>query len=122
MWLRRVEINICNPAIHAFYYGEGLDLFKTRVHCIPEAAEGLKEKARKGLAWLDGLLEPGKFLCGDRFTVADICLFTYVDQLSCAGQPIDESLKNVGDWYQRMSSRSSATASIWPVQPMGMRG
>ena len=49
MWLRRIEINICHPMVHGFYYAEGYDLFKDRVFCIPEAAEGLKEKARKAM-------------------------------------------------------------------------
>src|SRR5262245_17871429 len=54
MWWRRVEINICLPMVHAFYYKEGYALFKDRVHCIPEAADSLKVKAQKTLQWLDG--------------------------------------------------------------------
>jgi len=122
MWWRRVEINICLPMVHAFYYKEGYDLFKNRVHCLPEAAEGLKRKAQKALQWLDGELEGRAYLCGNRFSVADICLFTYVDQLNDGGQPIDRSLRNFGKWYDRVSSRPSAKASLWPEQPFGMRG
>lgn len=122
MWWRRVEINICIPAVHAFYYKEGYDLFQNRVHCIPEAADGLKVKVHKAWAWLDGLLEGKQFLCGDRFTVADICLFTYADLLRNAGQPLDPELVNVNGWFERISARPSAESSLFPVQPMGMRG
>ena len=110
------------PAVHAFYYQEGYDLFKDRVHCIPEAAEGLKTKTRKALRWLDGLLEGHTYLAGDRFSVADICLFTYLDLLRNGGQPLDPETKNVGAWFARMSARPSAEKSLFPVQPMGLRG
>jgi glutathione S-transferase len=122
MWWRRVELEICRPMIHAFYYGEGLDLFKTRVHCLPEASAGLKDKARKAMEWLEGLLGDGGYIVGDRFSVADICLFTYVDQLRSVGQGIDPKLERLSAWFERVSQRPSAEASLWPEQPMGMRG
>ncbi len=122
MWLRRVEINICIPSVHAFYYKEGFDLFNTRVHCIPEAADGLKVKASKGMSWLNDLMQPGKWICGDRFTVADLCLFTYIDLLRNAGQPIPLGLDRLQAWFDRVAARPSADASLFPAQPMGMRG
>jgi glutathione S-transferase len=122
MWWRRVEINICLPMVQAFYYKEGYELFKDRVVCLPEAADGLKRKAQKALQWLDGELQGRTYLCGDRFSIADVCLFTYVDQLRNGGQPIDTSLRNFGTWLHRISTRPSATSSLWPEQPMGMRG
>lgn len=122
MWWRRVEINICVPMVHAFYYNEGYDLFKSRVHCIPEASDGLKVKAQKAIQWLDTELETRDYVSGDKFTVADICLFTYVDLLRNGGQPIDPSLKSFGAWFERISGRPSAAASLWPEQPMGLRG
>jgi glutathione S-transferase len=122
MWWRRVEINICLPMVHAFYYKEGLDLFKSRVYCLPEAADGLKRKAQKALQWLDGELEDRRYLCGNRFSVADICLFTYVDQLHDGGQPVDRSLRNFAKWYDLVCARPSTAASLWPEQPFGMRG
>ena len=122
MWWRRVEINICVPMVHAFYYKEGYDLFKDRVHCIPEAADGLKVKAHKATQWLDTELATRDFVSGGDFTVADICLFTYVDLLRNGGQPIDPSLQGFGSWFARISARPSADASLWPEQPMGLRG
>lgn len=122
MWWRRVEINICVPMVHAFYYKEGYDLFKDRVHCIPEAAEGLKTKAHKALEWLDGELSDRDYVAGDKFTVADICMFTYTDLLRNGGQPLDASQSNFGRWFERVSTRPSAEASLWPEQPMGLRG
>ena len=42
MWWRRVELNICQPMILGFYYGEGFETYRTRMRCIPEAASGMK--------------------------------------------------------------------------------
>ena len=55
-------------------------------------------------------------------TEADICLFTYVDQLCNGGQPLPADLPKVNAWYQRIAQRPSATESVYPVEPMGMRG
>lgn len=122
MWWRRVEIGICHPMVFGFYYKEAYDLFKDRVYCIPEAAEGLKERARAGMRWLDKRLEPGTFIAGTRFTVADICLYTYTDQLRTVGQPIPGECEALRGWFDAVGARPSAEASLWPEQPMGMRG
>lgn len=122
MWWRRVEINICVPAVHAFYYKEGYDLFKDRVHCIPEAAEGLKTKTYKALQWLDGLIDGKSYIAGERFTVADICLYTYIDLLRNGGQPLHPECANVNAWFERIGQRESARGSLFPVEPMGLRG
>ncbi|MGK7870381.1 glutathione S-transferase family protein [Falsiroseomonas sp. E2-1-a20] len=121
MWWRRAEINICHPMVQGFYYAEGLDLFKTRIRCLPEAAVGMKERARDGMRWLNALLT-GEWLAGDRFTVADICLYCYIDQLCDAGQPMPTECKNLQAWFERVGARPAAEQSIWKERPMGMRG
>jgi glutathione S-transferase len=122
MWWRRVEIGICHPMVFGFYYKEAYELFKDRVYCIPEAAEGLKERARVGMRWLDRQLVPGEFLAGERFTVADICLYTYIDQLRTVGQPIPEECGSLREWFDIVNARPSAEASVWQELIMGMRG
>ncbi len=122
MWWRRVELEIARPMVHAFYYAEGYDIFKDRLHTIPDAADSLKEKARNNLKWLEDLLGDDAWIAGDTFTIADICLYCYIDQLRTAGQPLDPSLTRLNDWFKRVGARPSADASVFPVQPMGMRG
>lgn len=121
MWWRRAEIQICHPMVQGFYFAEGLELFKTRIRCLPEAAEGTKERARDGMRWINGLLT-GDWLAGDRFTVADICLYCYIDQLCDAGQPIPADCSNLRAWFERVGARPAAEPSIWKERPMGMRG
>jgi glutathione S-transferase len=121
MWWRRVEINIALPMVQGFYYSDALELFQTRFRCLPEAANGLKERARDGMRWIDGLIE-GDWLAGNRFTAADICLYCYIDQLCEIGQPIPEECTTLKRWFDRVGSRPAAEASIWKERPMGMRG
>lgn len=120
MWWRRVELNICQPMVQGFYYAEALDIFKDRIRCLPEAAQGLKERARDGMRWIDGLLE-GPWLAGERFTVADICLYCYIDQLCEVGQPIPDDCAELSSWFARVGARPAAEPSIWKERPMGMR-
>ena len=121
MWWRRGEQQVCHPMVQGFYYAEGLELFKTRIRCLPEAAEGVKERARDGMRWINGVLT-GEWLAGDRFTVADICLYCYIDQLCEAGQPIPDDCDKLKAWFTRVGARPAAEASIWKERPMGMRG
>ena len=122
MWWRRVELNICLPMLHGFYYAEALEVYRHRIHCIPEAAEGLKEKGRQAMAWLDPLIEGRQWLAGERFTAADICLYCYLDLLGGAGQPIAEGCTNLEAWFARVASRPAAEASLWPERVLGLRG
>ena len=65
MWTRRIDLQIVEPLTSGFRYSEGLELFKTRMRVIPEAAEGLKLIAQEKILWLDSLMEGKEFVCGD---------------------------------------------------------
>jgi glutathione S-transferase len=118
MWLRRVDLNVCEPMANGFRFAEGLAMFKDRLHVIPEAAAGLKETAKKNLRWLDGLVT-GQWLAGERFTLADIHLYCFVDFGKGVGQPLDPANKNLSAWYDRVNARPSATNSLHPIAKAG---
>jgi len=112
MWWRRVELNICQPMILGFYYGEGLETYRTRMRCIPEAADGMKERARDGIRWLDGLLR-GEWVAGPSFTVADIHLYSFVQEMSEKGQQVPDECAAVKKWMDRVAARPAAEMSLW---------
>lgn len=122
MWWRRAEIHICWPMTQGFYGAEGYELFKDRTYCLREAAGDLKEKARQGMLWLDSLMGDHRWLAGDRFTMGDICLYTYIDLLRGTGQDVPASSKWLPAWFNRVGARPAAAASIWRDQPMGLTG
>jgi len=110
MWCRRIDLNVLEPLTNGFRYSEGLPMFKDRIPTAPEAADGLKRIAQERITWLDGQLEGKQFVCGDRFTLADILLFVFLEFGGQIGQPLNEANKNVMSHYQRVGSRSSASA------------
>ena len=123
MWQRRVELKITEPLYNGFRFAEGVELFRTRMRVLPEAADGLKATARDNLAWLDGLLTGKRFIAGDRFTIADIILYCAVDFGASVGQPLDGSLANLAAWKQRVASRPSAAGSLHAMSAAtGMNG
>jgi len=45
MWVRRIDLNVCEPLANGFRYAEGLPLFQSRMRTIPHAAGDLKTLA-----------------------------------------------------------------------------
>jgi glutathione S-transferase len=111
MWMRRIDLNILEPLANGFRFGEGLGIFKDRIHVIPQAADDLKEIAREQLEWLNGMIEGREFIAGDRFTLADVLLFGFLEFGATVGQPLDAKLDNLQGWYTRVASRPSIEAS-----------
>lgn len=122
-WQRRAELNITEFIHNAYHYAEGLARFEHRIPVAPEAAPGLKAIAQNRIAWLDRMLAGHTFLAGERFTIADIWLYVWLDFADSVGQPFDRSLPTLGPWFERIGARPSATASLHPgCKPGGVRG
>ena len=110
MWTRRVDIAIMEPMANGFRYSDGQEIFKGRMVLIPQAADDLKAIAQERLTWLDGLIDGKEYICGSRFTMADMMLFGCLEFFSQMGQPIREENKNIVAWYERVKGRPSAEA------------
>lgn len=110
MWTRRVDLNICEPMANGFRFSQGLPLFQNRIVTVPEAAEGLKKIAADRLKWLNGQMEGRDFVCGKRFSLADILLFCFVDFGGQVGQPLDPANTNLTGWFARVKDRPSTKA------------
>lgn len=110
MWTRRVDLGICEPLANGFRFSQGLELFKNRILCRPEAADGLKAMAQDRLKWLDGQLQGKQFILGAKPGLADILLYCFLAFGSNVGQPLNPENKNVAAWFERMKSRPSAKA------------
>ena len=109
-WTRRIDLNICEPMAGGFRYSQGLPLFKDRIPTVPEAADGLKGIAQNYLKWLDKEMDGKEFVCGKRFTMADILLFAFLDFGNTVGQPLNPEFKNLTAWFARVKDRPSAKA------------
>lgn len=110
MWVRRIDLNICEPMANGFRFGEGLGLFKDRIITLPEASDGLKKIAQANLKWLDGQMEGKEFVAGDRITLADVLLYCFLAFGAGIGQTVPADCKNLTAWQERMAARPSAAA------------
>jgi len=123
MWNRRIEQKITENMYNGFRFGEGLELFRERMRCMPEAADGLKAIAQDGLKWFDEQIAGKQFICGDRLTIGDLVLYCCTDFAKGVGQPLDADLNNFSEWFARVEERPSASASLHPAaEEVGMRG
>ena len=122
-WQRRAELNVTEHMHNAYHWAEGLARFSGRIPVEPEAAAGLKRVAQDRIAWLDAMLDEGPFLAGERFTIADIWLYGWLDFGISVGQPFERRLARISAWFDRVAARPSAAASLHPAcQPGGVRG
>ncbi len=110
MWVRRLDLNIIEPMINGYRYGEGLSFFESRIPCIPEASAGLKAQARRWLAWLDGQMAGRAYVVGERFTLADILLYCFTTFAAKVGQPLDPAWTGLAAWQARVKERPSSAA------------
>lgn len=110
MWMRRIDLNILEPMANGFRFAEGLAMFQDRVRCIPHAADDLKTIAKEKLTWLDGQIEGRTWIVGERFTLADVLLFCFLQFGAQVGQPLDPANKNLTAWQERVKARPSAKA------------
>ena len=110
MWVRRIDLNICEPCANGFRFGEGLGLFQDRIVTVPETSDGLKKIAQTNLKWLDNQMEGKEFIVGDRFSLADVLLYCFLTFGAGVGQTVPPELKNITAWQARVGARPSAEA------------
>ena len=114
MMTRWVDQQIVVPMSNGFRSAEGLPMFKDRLLCVPEAADGNKAYARDGMAKADAILAGRDYLTGASFTLTDILLFAFVEFGGMVGQPIPDGLANLKAWHARVAERPSACLSANP--------
>src|SRR5947209_9265905 len=110
MWTRRVDLNIAEPLANGYRFGEALKFFEKRIPVAPDASPGLKKIAANRLQWPNGQMAGKNYLCGKRFTLADILLYCWLDFGNQVGQPLDPANTNIAAWFARVGERPSVKA------------
>ncbi len=111
MWVRRIDLAYVEPMANGFRACEGRPMFAPRMALLDEAGGAqLKQMAADRLVWLDGLMAGRQWVCGDRFTLADILLFCFVDFGATVGQPLPAGLTWLPGWKDRVAARPSEAA------------
>lgn len=110
MWVRRVEHLVKDPMTTGFRGAEGLDLFRDRVSCLPNASADFKQITQLGLDWFEVQIGEHPFIAGDKLTLADIVLFCFVEFGALVGQGLAPRQTRLAAWHARMAARPSAGA------------
>ncbi len=111
MWVRRTDLMVFEPMSNGFRASEGRGLFESRITLVsPEAAAELKSLAQEKLLWLDGQLQGRTWVCGERFTFADIMLMAFLEFGAQIGQPMPAAATWLPGFLERAAARPSAKA------------
>ena len=63
--------------------------------------------AANRLQWLNGQMADGReYICGKRFTLADILLYCWLDFGGQVGQPLDPANTNIAAWFARVGAEA----------------
>ena len=121
-WLRRIHQGIAEPMGDGFSMDEGRRFFEADHHkegvyaktMLPlEAAPALKQRAREKLSWLNARMQGRRWICGERFSVADIFLYCFLQFGENHGQPIPDEC----DWVKAFFVRMKARPTAWQGRP-----
>ena len=111
MWVRRIDLALCEAVTVSFRATEGRQLFESRMTLFShDAACELKAMYQEKLLWLDGLMQGRTWVCGERFTLADIMLLAFVEFGASVGQPVPAAATWIPQWQVRAAARPSAAA------------
>lgn len=111
MWVRRFDLGVLEPYMFGFRATIGRAFFAPRMALLSEAAGAemlhlMEEKLRH----FDRLLAGRSFVCGSRFSLADITLGAFLLFARKMGQGLPEGLTWMPGWLGRLERRGSFEA------------
>ena len=112
MWLRRLDLNILEARSRAGRATMFRDFYidKIRLLSIP-AAEELQAIVEDRILWLDQQMVGKTWICGDRFTLADIMLYCFMAFLAPEVESnLPAGTPNLAEWFDRVKVRPSTKA------------
>lgn len=107
-WLRWIEYYFFMPTGMCFQHSTGY--FKDRMNPIKEWGEECGQTVEKFMHFLDNHLEDKDYICGDKFTAADINAFTTLAFARVVNIRIKPEQANLQAWFERIKARPSAQA------------
>jgi glutathione S-transferase len=109
MWQRRLEFGLFGGVAAAFRHLHPA-MAQMEVPQVRAWGETNKPKVLEFLMFLDRHLADREFVCGERFTVADITGLVAIDFMKPARIAVPEDAANVRRWHAALAARSSAVA------------
>jgi len=111
MWSRRIDHRVLEPFMAGFRATIGRAFFAPRMALLSESAgQEMIGLLRGNLAELDGFLAGRPWVCGERFSLADILLGSFLLFGIKSGVPLPDGLPWLAGFVERCSARPSFSA------------
>jgi glutathione S-transferase len=112
MWVRRIDLNIIEGRSRAFRATGGREFYKDKIKLLSvAAAKELNELVTDRILWLDGQMAGHTYICGDRFTLADILFYCFMTfGAPEGGSHLPPEAVNLKLWFERVRARPSVNA------------
>lgn len=106
MWNRRIEFGLYG-AVQAVFRHSHPAMAEMERPQVPEWAAANRPRVEAHLAILDYQLASRSFVCGERFTVADITAGVTIDFMKPARLDLGPGHANIRRWHEAISARPS---------------
>ena len=112
MWVRRMDLNIIEGRSRAFRATGGREFYKDKIKLLSiPAAKELFEIVAERVLWLDGQVAGRTYICGERFTLADILFYCFMTfGAPEGGSHLPPEARNLQLWLERVRARPSTKA------------
>ncbi|KAM5380111.1 hypothetical protein ACJZ2D_003758 [Fusarium nematophilum] len=115
MWPRRMDLEIAQPLISWVRNdADTVDFYRGNRIPIPEARLVQKITINQFLNLLDDQLEGKEYLCGPRFSAADVHFYALLKEKSMKTAPwiLSPGRKNVVAYFERMDAREASKKAL----------
>ena len=112
MWCRRIDLNIIEGRSRAFRATGARTFYIDKIKLLSEpAAEELKLLVEDRILWLDQQMTGKTYICGERYTLADVMFFCFMNfGAPAGGSNLPAGAVNLAAWFERIQSRPAAAA------------
>lgn len=111
MWVRRFDLGVLEPYMLGFRATAGRAFFEKRMALLSESAGAeMIDLLRGNLRQFDVLLGGRDWVCGDRFSLADITLGAFLLFARKNGAPLADGLDWIPGFLDRCAARPSFSA------------
>ena len=112
MWTRRIDLEIAVPMTLGFRGGAGRPMFEPRIDVVgPDGAADLSRMSDNRWKWLDGQLAGKDYICQNKFTMADLIAYCYIQFGYTVGWSLPEGTDNLAKFVDRIGQRPSS--KVW---------
>lgn len=121
MWCRRLDYEICQP-VHEWWRDDpaNIDIFLGhRIPC-PESRMTTKLRINVALNLIESDLEGRVWVCGERFSAADILTYGLLKKVVSSGGAewvLHPARRNWVAWWERMEGREASKEAIKVFEP-----